>query len=344
MPEQNYYEILNVTPQADIDTIKRAYRNLMRQYHPDNFAADIARLQKGGDKKALATLERKVQQSKIQAQRVNEAYSVLTDVTKRQAYDRRLSDDRMAAYYAEIRRERSIDPEAERRTVKSRPHRPPPQPVKIGALPWILFAGLIIVSVTVFSLLTRSISQSFTPAYSYTHVPRASTAVGLITAHELQATQDVLNATTVARTQTANDPTATPLSADQYERSADRLLAQGLYNQAITTYTRAIRYASEDGELYYKRGLAYTGLFGNGDISASNAALTDFGLALVLDTGLTATYRERGLVYFMLWQQSDEVHVRQSAIADLEQYSQYTETLEPEVLEALVMLRENIRE
>src|SRR5262245_46476058 len=132
MPELTYYEILNVNPKADVETIKRAYRQLMRQYHPDNFAADMARLRKAGDKKALGALERKVEQSKIQAQRVNEAYSVLTDTTKRQAYDRKLSDERMTVYYAEIRRERSHDPEAGRRTVKSRRHRPPAQPANVG--------------------------------------------------------------------------------------------------------------------------------------------------------------------------------------------------------------------
>ena len=50
MPEKNYYNILKIDPKADVDTIKRAYRELMRQYHPDKFAADLARLQKSHDK------------------------------------------------------------------------------------------------------------------------------------------------------------------------------------------------------------------------------------------------------------------------------------------------------
>jgi DnaJ-class molecular chaperone len=56
MPEHNYYEVLKVDAKADVDTIKRAYRNLMRQYHPDNFAADVARLQQAGDKKIARCL------------------------------------------------------------------------------------------------------------------------------------------------------------------------------------------------------------------------------------------------------------------------------------------------
>ncbi len=34
------YQVLGVSPTADDDEIKRAYRELARKYHPDNFAAD----------------------------------------------------------------------------------------------------------------------------------------------------------------------------------------------------------------------------------------------------------------------------------------------------------------
>ena len=35
MAEKTYYEILGVDKTADADTIKKAYRKLVRKYHPD---------------------------------------------------------------------------------------------------------------------------------------------------------------------------------------------------------------------------------------------------------------------------------------------------------------------
>ena len=71
MKYQDYYQILGVPRNADQTDIKKAYRKLARQYHPDV------------NKDARA--EEKFKQ-------VNEAYEVLKDPSKRQAYDRFGSD------------------------------------------------------------------------------------------------------------------------------------------------------------------------------------------------------------------------------------------------------------
>lgn len=65
---RDYYEILAVAKDADGETIKKAYRKLALQYHPDR---------NGGDKEA----EEKFKEA-------TEAYEVLRDADKRAAYDR----------------------------------------------------------------------------------------------------------------------------------------------------------------------------------------------------------------------------------------------------------------
>ncbi|HEX6589456.1 MAG TPA: molecular chaperone DnaJ [Longimicrobiales bacterium] len=65
---QDYYELLGVPRDADADAIKKAYRRLAIQYHPDK---------NGGSKEA----EEKFKEA-------TEAYEVLRDPQKRAAYDR----------------------------------------------------------------------------------------------------------------------------------------------------------------------------------------------------------------------------------------------------------------
>ena len=73
--KKNYYQILGVPKTADENQIKRAYRQLALQWHPD---------------KNSETVEKRTQAEK-QFKAVNEAYAVLSDPEKRRNYD--LSDD-----------------------------------------------------------------------------------------------------------------------------------------------------------------------------------------------------------------------------------------------------------
>ena len=63
---KDYYQILGVSPQASEPEIKKAYRRLAKQYHPDAHPGD-------------GTAER--------FKEINEAYSVLSDADKRKQYD-----------------------------------------------------------------------------------------------------------------------------------------------------------------------------------------------------------------------------------------------------------------
>lgn len=65
--KRDYYEVLGVDRNASAEDIKKAYRRLARQYHPD--VSDDP-------------------QAEVRFKEVNEAYQVLSDVQKRAAYDR----------------------------------------------------------------------------------------------------------------------------------------------------------------------------------------------------------------------------------------------------------------
>jgi curved DNA-binding protein CbpA len=68
MAKRDFYDILGVQRDASDDDIKKAYRKLAMQYHPDR---------NQGDKEAEGRFKE-----------VNEAYDVLKDGEKRAAYDR----------------------------------------------------------------------------------------------------------------------------------------------------------------------------------------------------------------------------------------------------------------
>src|SRR6476620_7636282 len=68
MAKQDFYDILGVSKSADADELKRAYRKLAMQFHPDRNAGDKTAEQRFKD--------------------VSEAYDVLKDDQKRAAYDR----------------------------------------------------------------------------------------------------------------------------------------------------------------------------------------------------------------------------------------------------------------
>ena len=66
----DYYKILGVSSEASVDEIKKSYRKLALQYHPDRQKAD-------SDKS----------QAEARFKEISEAYEVLSDTQQRQRYD-----------------------------------------------------------------------------------------------------------------------------------------------------------------------------------------------------------------------------------------------------------------
>lgn len=73
MSKRDYYEVLGVSKSTSEADIKKAYRKLAMQYHPDKFSQ---------------APEKERAQAEAKFKEINEAYQVLSDSTKKEQYDR----------------------------------------------------------------------------------------------------------------------------------------------------------------------------------------------------------------------------------------------------------------
>jgi DnaJ-class molecular chaperone len=78
----DYYQVLGVDPDAELRTIRSAYRRLVRRYHPD-----VARNKDAG-KRFLV---------------IQEAYEILSDPERRREYDRLISKPILAPRHPDER-------------------------------------------------------------------------------------------------------------------------------------------------------------------------------------------------------------------------------------------------
>lgn len=88
---KNYYEILEVNQKASQEVIEKAYRVLIKKYHPDLYS---------GEKRLYA--EQKTKD-------INEAYKILSDTFLREQYDAELEKE--YSYYRPFTNEQNMDRE-----------------------------------------------------------------------------------------------------------------------------------------------------------------------------------------------------------------------------------------
>lgn len=332
---QNYYRILQVKPSADLDTIKKAYRQKMRLYHPDKFVAELSDLKQTGNVTAIRKLEREIEHAKQMTQRINGAYAVLSDAHERAAYDRFLSEERQRKYNQEKRQQRVQNWEDGRRTVKTRPHhRNPnrPQSAPKEGIPWFILGGLILMLLFVSALFSNAITRTSTPFTTY--VPRNPTAEGSIRMIDLQATANSEQATSVARSTIVFEPTSTPRSSSDNESLGDRFVGLGNYQTAVDVYTEAILASPNNATLFLKRASAYTALYYDNYETSFPLALEDYQQAIHLDATLADAYLGRGLLYYDVWLSSGDY--AEEARADLETYLTLGEPENSEEINAIL--------
>lgn len=74
----NYYQLLEINQDASCEEIKRAYKNMLKKYHPDNFQGD----------------KRKEQEAEDITKQINLAYEILSSPKSRWEYDETLKNTR----------------------------------------------------------------------------------------------------------------------------------------------------------------------------------------------------------------------------------------------------------
>ena len=107
---KNYYEILEVNPKASKEIIEKAYKVLVKKYHPDLYTGE------------------KQQYAEHKTKEINEAYKILSDEFLREQYDNEMYNQNRVNVQGEVKIRRNYQENEERK--EKRPKKRP----QIGTL------------------------------------------------------------------------------------------------------------------------------------------------------------------------------------------------------------------
>lgn len=143
MSDDSYYLVLGVSETATEPEIKAAYRDLLKKIHPDTVATLSPQLKHIAES---ATKE------------INEAYSVLSDVSKRRDYDQRLAENRQRPVLTPATSSsRSGRRKRRRRRNVRRVSRWDSLKGWAFLNPWIALAYLLVLAVVIFAIVTLAL-------------------------------------------------------------------------------------------------------------------------------------------------------------------------------------------
>jgi curved DNA-binding protein CbpA len=104
---QDHYEVLQISPRADLDTIQRVFRHLAKRFHPDNAeSGDAPRFKEIVDAyQVLADPEQRARYDVLYAERTQQKWRVFDQQTALDdiAADRRMRDALLSLLYTACR-------------------------------------------------------------------------------------------------------------------------------------------------------------------------------------------------------------------------------------------------
>jgi tetratricopeptide (TPR) repeat protein len=361
MPDENdYYEVLGVSRGADLDEIKRAYRQLIKQVHPDRLEAEIARAESEMEKRIL---RRQLDEAKHTAQVINQAYTTLSNAARRRRYDvshppprstPTTSTDDESGYQRPF--ERYYKPPAGAappqeditwRYRKAEPRRPPPN-YTTGDRRWTH---------------TRKTWQTPVEDAAETDSPDTvvpgefAQRIGFLavlfvillllcelllsmtqTGGDTDAGANVVPTAPDATAMAAVRATAVNMPADELTARARSALNSREYDLAITLYSYAIE-ADPSASRFYWRGQVFMQRSPGVTNDDSDFALADFARAIELDPDFLVAYRQAGMLHYLRWGDTGDPTDRARAIELLQIYQSRMESPVPDVADALEDLR-----